>query len=147
VRITMAITLVLIVHTLLTAALVAVILLQRSEGGGLGIGGGNAGGLVSARGAADLMTRSTTIIAGLFILTSLGLAMLYGQEGKTRRIDATAAAHSRVLPDAPAPTTTPASAPAAPFAGGFGAPAPAAPAPAPGTSAPSAQSTPVPLAK
>ena len=137
----MAITLVLIVHTLLAAALVAVILLQRSEGGGLGIGGGNAGGLVSARGAADLMTRSTTIIAALFILTSLGLAILYGQEGKTRRIDSTAAAHSRVLPDAPVPTTAPA--PAAPFAGGFGAPAPAgpetAPAPAPSDAVPLAK--------
>lgn len=113
----MAIILVLIVHTLLAIALVAVILLQRSEGGGLGIGGGNAGGLVSARGAADLMTRSTTIIAALFILTSLVLAMLYGQEGKTRRIDSSVAAHARALPDAPAPAPTGTS---APFAGGFG---------------------------
>ena len=120
----MAITLVLIVHTLLAAALVAVILLQRSEGGGLGIGGGTGGGLVSARGAADLMTRSTTIIAGLFVVTSLVLAMLYGQEGKTRRIDASAVASHRILDTAPA--TVPLGAGLVPPP----APAPAAPAPA-----------------
>ena len=142
----MATTLVLIVHTLLAIALVAVILLQRSEGGGLGIGGGNAGGLVSARGAADLMTRLTTIIAGLFILTSLGLAILYGQVGKTRQIDAAAAQHGRVLPEAPTPTTAPMPAPggpAAPFAGGFGQ---STPSPAPATT-PAAPAPAVPLAK
>jgi preprotein translocase subunit SecG len=125
----MAITLVLIVHTLLAAALVAVILLQRSEGGGLGIGGGTGGGLVSARGAADLMTRSTTIIAGLFVVTSLVLAMLYGQEGKTRRIDASAVASHRILDTAPAPTA-PATVPLGAGLVPPPAPAPAAPAPA-----------------
>lgn len=134
----MLITLTLIVHTLIAAALVGVILLQRSEGGGLGIGGGNAGGLVSARGAADLMTRSTNILAAAFIVTSLLLAVMYGQEGKTRRIDPNATTAARVLPQAPA-APPPASAGgfgAVPFGGGAPAttptqqPAPTTPAPA-----------------
>lgn len=68
-------TFLLVVHSLIAVALVTVILLQRSEGGALGIGGGG-GGLVSARGAANLLTRSTAILATLFILTSIGLAFL-----------------------------------------------------------------------
>lgn len=60
--------------------LVAVILLQRSEGGALGIGGGGgAGGLMSARGAGDLLTRLTAILATAFIAVSLTLAVLTGQ--------------------------------------------------------------------
>ena len=59
--------------------LVAVILLQRSEGGALGIGGGGgAGGLMSARGAGDLLTRLTAILATAFIAVSLTLAVLAG---------------------------------------------------------------------
>lgn len=68
-------TFLLVVHSLIAVALVTVILLQRSEGGALGIGGGG-GGLVSARGAANLLTRSTAILAALFILTSIGLAFM-----------------------------------------------------------------------
>jgi preprotein translocase subunit SecG len=127
------ITLVLIVHTLITIALVAVILLQRSEGGGLGIGSGNAGGLVTARGAADLLTRSTSILAAAFVATSLLLAILYGQEGKARRIDAEAASRAAVptlpVPGEPAPAAPDAAAvpalPGVPF-GGEAAPAPPA---------------------
>ena len=61
--------------------MVAVILLQRSEGGALGIGGGGgggAGGLMSARGAGDLLTRLTAILATAFIAVSLTLAVLTG---------------------------------------------------------------------
>ncbi|MCH8685383.1 preprotein translocase subunit SecG [Pedomonas mirosovicensis] len=68
-------TFLLVVHSLIAVALVTVILLQRSEGGALGIGGGG-GGLMTARGAANLLTRATAILAGLFILTSIGLAFL-----------------------------------------------------------------------
>ncbi|MGI4877717.1 MAG: preprotein translocase subunit SecG, partial [Janthinobacterium lividum] len=67
----MLITFILVVHGLISLALVGVILLQKSEGGGLGIGGGNAGGMMTARGAADLLTRSTMILAGLFVATSI----------------------------------------------------------------------------
>ncbi|MGQ0588946.1 MAG: preprotein translocase subunit SecG, partial [Sphingosinicella sp.] len=56
----------LIVQTLVAVAMIAVILMQRSEGGGLA-GGGSPSGMMSARGAADFLTRSTTILAILFV--------------------------------------------------------------------------------
>lgn len=66
---------VLVVHSLIAIALVAVILLQRSEGGALGIGGGP-GGLLTARGAGNLLTKSTGILAALFLGTSILLAVM-----------------------------------------------------------------------
>ena len=65
----------LIVHLILAIALVGIILVQRSEGGALGIGGGNMGGLMTTRGSASLLTRATAIIAACFICTSLLLAI------------------------------------------------------------------------
>ena len=65
----------LVVHALIAAAMVGVILMQRSEGGGLA-GGGSPAGLMSARGAADFLTRATTILATLFVTLSIGLAAL-----------------------------------------------------------------------
>ena len=94
------ITFLLVIHGLITLALVAVILLQRSEGGALGIGGGGGGGLMTARGAANLLTRSTTILAGLFIAMSILLAVLAAGTNKARVIDPNAAA--KVAPAAPA---------------------------------------------
>lgn len=79
-------TVILLIHLFLAISLVIVVLLQRSEGGALGIGGGNMGGLVSARGSANLMTRATGVIAGLFIATSLTLAILAGNARTTRSI-------------------------------------------------------------
>ena len=71
------ITVVLVVHLILATALVAVILLQRSEGGALGgLGGGTFGGLMTARGSANLLTRTTAILATCFIATSVALALL-----------------------------------------------------------------------
>ncbi|OYW23789.1 MAG: preprotein translocase subunit SecG [Sphingomonas sp. 12-62-6] len=67
----------LVVHALVAAALVGVILMQRSEGGGLGMGG-SPGGLMSARGAADFLTRSTSVLATAFISLSILLAFLAG---------------------------------------------------------------------
>jgi preprotein translocase subunit SecG len=64
-----------VVQALIAAALVGVILIQRSEGGGLGVGG-SPSGLMSARGAADFLTRSTAILATLFVLLSIVLAAL-----------------------------------------------------------------------
>ncbi len=66
----------LVVHILVAIALVGVVLIQRSEGGGLGIGGGTAGGFMTTRGTANLLTRSTAIIAAVFMATSLTLAWL-----------------------------------------------------------------------
>lgn len=67
---------ILIIHLFLALALVAVVLLQRSEGGALGIGGGTMGGLMTTRGSANLLTRATAIIAACFIVTSMVLAIL-----------------------------------------------------------------------
>lgn len=89
-------TFLIVVHILLALALIGVILMQRSEGGALGIGGG--GGFMTARGQANLLTRATAILAALFIVTSIMLAILSGNRGTPRSIL-----------DAPAPT-----APAAP---------------------------------
>ncbi len=67
---------VIVIHLMLVLALIGVVLLQRSEGGGLGIGGG--GGFMTSRGTANVLTRATAVLAGLFFLTSLGLSMLAG---------------------------------------------------------------------
>ena len=74
---------VLAIEIMIAIALVAVILLQRSEGGALGMGGGGGGigGLMSARGAANLLTRLTAVLATLFIGVALLLAILTGQRG------------------------------------------------------------------
>lgn len=64
-----------VVQAIVGAALVAVILMQRSEGGGLGVGG-NPSGLMSARGAADFLTRTTAVLATIFVVLSITLAAL-----------------------------------------------------------------------
>ena len=66
----------LIVLLFVAIGLVAVILLQRSEGGALGIGGGGPGGMMSARGAANLLTRATAILATLFVVLAMALTIL-----------------------------------------------------------------------
>lgn len=72
-------TIVIVIHLMVVVALVGVVLLQRSEGGGLGIGGGS--GFMSARGAANALTRTTGILAAAFFATSLALSLLarYGE--------------------------------------------------------------------
>ena len=80
----------LIVHLLLALAMIGVVLLQRSEGGALGIGGGGGGGgmsgFLTGRGTANLLTRATAILAALFISTSLILTILTGGSGESRSI-------------------------------------------------------------
>ncbi|QPC87775.1 preprotein translocase subunit SecG [Mesorhizobium sp. NBSH29] len=73
-------TVVIVIHLMVVLALVGVVLLQRSEGGGLGIGGGS--GFMSARGASNALTRSTAILATLFFVTSLSLSVMarYGEK-------------------------------------------------------------------
>ena len=93
----------LIIHVLLAAALIGIVLLQRSEGGGLGIGGGMSG-FMTGRGSANLLTRATAALAALFFTTSLVLAIL-----------ATAPAGRPSIFDKPVPAPAPVSeAPAAP---------------------------------
>ncbi|MEJ2123251.1 MAG: preprotein translocase subunit SecG [Alphaproteobacteria bacterium] len=70
-------TVLLVIHLMIAVALVALVLMQRSEGGALGIGGGG-DGFMSGRGASNLLTRSTAILAAVFFVTSLLLAMLGG---------------------------------------------------------------------
>lgn len=76
-------TVLIVIHLMLVVALVGVILLQRSEGGGLGIGGGNSGGLMTARGAASALTRVTGFLALGFFVTSLALGILARQNDPT----------------------------------------------------------------
>jgi len=74
-------TVIIVIHLMIVIALIAVILLQRSEGGALGIGGrGGGGGMFTARGSANLLTRTTTILAIAFFVTSLGLGLLAKQQ-------------------------------------------------------------------
>ena len=67
---------IIVIHLMLVLALIGVVLLQRSEGGGLGIG--STGGFMTSRGTANVLTRATAILAGLFFLTSLLLSILAG---------------------------------------------------------------------
>jgi preprotein translocase subunit SecG len=70
---------VLVIHLFLALAIIGLVLLQRSEGGGLGMGGGGLGGLASPRGAANALTRATAICALAFFCTSLILGILAGR--------------------------------------------------------------------
>ena len=71
-----------VIQAIVAAALVGVILMQRSEGGGLGIGGSPTG-MLSARGAADFLTRSTRWLAILFVVLSIALAAMAAETGTT----------------------------------------------------------------
>ncbi len=76
-----------VVQALVAAALVGVILMQQSEGGGLGTGGGNPSGLMSARGAANFMTRATGVLATIFVVLSIILASLAVNVSTGRQLD------------------------------------------------------------
>jgi len=76
----------LIVQTLIAAALIGVILMQRSEGGGLGVGGSSSG-FMTARGAADFLTRSTAVLGGIFIVLSIVMAAIAGATRTPTKID------------------------------------------------------------
>ncbi|ACK49481.1 preprotein translocase, SecG subunit [Methylocella silvestris BL2] len=98
-------TVLIVIHLMIVVALVVTVLLQRSEGGALGVGGG--GGFMTGRGQANVLTRATAILAALFFATSLGLTALakYTQ------------APSSILQHVPAAAPEP-NAPAAPSTGG-----------------------------
>lgn len=129
-------TVIIVIHLLIVIALVGLILLQRSEGGGLGLGGGGVQGFMTGRGQANALTRATAVLAAGFFLTSLVLSMLAGMNRTQRSI----------LDGAVAPSSSTAPAPVgAPIGGsgggvlnqlnqiqqqqGGGSPPPAAPAP------------------
>ena len=98
-----------VVQAIVAALLVAVILMQKSEGGGLGVGGSPAG-LMSARGAADFLTRSTAILGTMFVVLSIVLAVLAVRTSSGRTIDTTL---QRTAPAA-APAAAPSDAPSVP---------------------------------
>lgn len=75
-----------VVQALVAAALVGIILMQRSEGGGLGVGG-SPSGMLSARGAADFLTRSTAVLATIFVILSIVLAAMAVDVSSMREID------------------------------------------------------------
>ncbi len=114
-------TVVIIFHLMVVLAMTGLVLLQRSEGGGLGIGGGGGGGggFLSSRGTSNMLSRSTAILAGVFFATSLLLSILAGLERAPRSILQGQPAGGPALPlgdqrgAVPGPSAPPA-APAAP---------------------------------
>src|SRR3989338_2129382 len=80
------ITVILVIHLLVAIAMVGAVLLQRSEGGALGMGGGGMGGFMTGRATANLLTRSTAILACCFFVPSMPLAILAGGERSKRSI-------------------------------------------------------------
>ena len=106
-------TFLLIIQSLVAASMVAVILMQRSEGGGLGVGG-SPSGLMSARGAADFLTRATSVLAIVFVVLSIALAGLASIERAPTRIDPSLSKQApATAPLAPAATAPPAADPLA----------------------------------
>jgi preprotein translocase subunit SecG len=103
-----------VVQAIVAAALVGVILMQRSEGGGLGVGG-SPSGFMSARGAADFLTRATAVLATIFVVLSIVLAAMAAEGGSGRTIDTSLDRSAPVDPlavPAAAPQAAPAASPA-----------------------------------
>jgi len=107
-------TVLIVIHLMVVLAMIALVLLQRSEGGALGIGGG--GGMMTGRGAGNLLTRSTAILAAAFFLTSIGLTVLARLDSGSGDI------FERLQNEQPAETV-----PAVPAGSGEGTSAPVAP--------------------
>jgi preprotein translocase subunit SecG len=126
-------TVVIVIHLMIVLAMIGVVLLQKSEGGGLGMGGGGAGGFLSSRGTANVLTRTTAIFALGFFITSLVLSILAGLDRKPRSILPNAGGAPATAPGPGVPLPPLDSGPlGVPPAGGGGA-APAAPAEGGGT--------------
>ena len=95
----------LIVQSVVALALITVILMQRSEGGGLGVGGSSSG-FMTARGAADFLTRSTSILGAIFVGLSIIMAAIAGASREPAEIDTTLS--NLATPTAPANSAAPA---------------------------------------
>ena len=102
-------TVLLVIHLLLAIGMIATVLLQRSEGGALGMGGGGMGGFMTGRSASNLLTRTTAILAGAFMVTSLVLSLMASNTRSSGNLldkvaptnQAPAAASTPVEPQAP----------------------------------------------
>jgi len=107
---------VLVIHLMITAALIGIVLLQKSEGGALGMGGGGMSGFMTGRSTANLLTRMTALLAAAFFVTSIALAYIAGgthQLGSV--VDQPAPASSAPAQPPPAAPATPTE-PSAPLA-------------------------------
>lgn len=93
-------TVLLLIHLMIAVALVALVLMQRSEGGALGIGGGGGGGFLTGRGTANLLTRATAMLAAAFFVTSVLLTLAAKQSGTSGSV------FDRTPAGAPAPAAT-----------------------------------------
>lgn len=140
---------ILVVHLFITLAMTGVILLQRSEGGGLGMGGASTpgGGLFSARGAANVLTRTTAFLATAFFITSITLTIFaHNRSGPSSIVDGVTPVQTAPsnAPATPLPLDPGSSGPAVPSPNGdqgatqpeAAPPADADPAPAPATPTP-----------
>ena len=103
-------TVLIVIHLIVVVTMVGVVLLQRSEGGGLGIGGG--GGFLTNRGSANLLTRTTAILAGVFFVSSLVLSIIAGVDRRPSSI-------LQPTSGSPAPQVPGGQAPAGPPGGGL----------------------------
>jgi preprotein translocase subunit SecG len=108
----------LVLHLMIASALVGVVLLQRSEGGALGIGGGGGGGFLTGRGTANLLTRTTAALAAAFFLTSILLTLMARSSGPEGSILDSGTPPASTAP-APADKSAP-TAPVKPETGGGG---------------------------
>jgi preprotein translocase subunit SecG len=95
-------TVIIVIHLMFVATLIGAVLLQKSEGGGLGVGGGGGGGFMSSRGTANLLTRTTAFLALGFFVTSLLLSWLASYDRKPSSIITDTPA-SQSQPGVPAP--------------------------------------------
>jgi preprotein translocase subunit SecG len=100
----------LVLHMFFVLALVGVVLIQRSEGGGLGLGSGNLGGLMTTRSTSNLLTRITAILAAIMFINTIVLALLFKGDAKPKSILDTPVAASAPLS---APISTPDATPVA----------------------------------
>src|SRR5580765_7896889 len=137
-----------IVHLLIALALIGVVMLQKSEGGALGMGGGGMSGFMTGRSTANLLTRTTAILAALFFATSIVLVMFsnYGRAPRSIVDEGGPPPTSPLAPAMPTPMPNikiiPSTAPAAP--GSPGSPAdPSAPAPSTAPAPPAEPSAPL----
>ncbi|HYZ41605.1 MAG TPA: preprotein translocase subunit SecG [Stellaceae bacterium] len=109
------------IHILIAFALIGVVLLQKSEGGALGIGGGGMSGFMTGRTTANLLTRATAVLAAAFMTTSVLLVVMHNRERAPRSILEQSTPSTPAAPTAPAapqPQTPPAepAQPSAPLA-------------------------------
>jgi preprotein translocase subunit SecG len=106
-----------VIHVLIALSLIGVVMLQKSEGGALGMGGGGMSGFMTGRSTANLLTRTTAILAVAFFFTSIVLVKLSSPSaGPKSIVDEGPAPGSPLIPPIGAPATPAAPAPTAPAA-------------------------------